>query len=1196
MPDMKEHIAYLSQEVGPRPAGTEEEQQAALYITEQFQKDAGLPAAIEDFNGVGDPDLPRMICGGAAAVFALLSLIVPVLGIVGVLVSLAAAALLICEELDKPILSKLLGRGVSQNVVAKYDPGASGEGSASRRRKVIIVARYDSGKVRQELQGPLPQMLPLVIKASIAATVALPVLLLIRCVALRNADGFLPVLFSILTVVALILAAVPCIIGALHKVAPYNEGANNNASGVAAVLELARRVGAGRVSEAELAEREDAIMHGEAAAWENDLIPEGAEFVYSGGSDVSRDSSGDLATAKAAIAALSGKPVSGMSAEDVERNLEKLEAQNRAAQEQQMRSREVEQMAIEQMRADAQYAGEEVAYSEVEYAGEQEIPVAAAESTDFVADSQPEPSYEPVVENVETPAPSRSVPAWFVKAQAKAKKNAAEEKPVQRSRYASALDAAVEESAGHFAQANSIVENELEQTVEAGREVIHEVKAPQWATIKPHQQDIPETMTDEGNPAPQGETAQTFSEEETNPKNGWGSGAQAIIDPMQAIQAQAVDQSAENEVEPVQSDAPEAVATTATEPAAASAQTRVSPAVGNIPEQFADPFATVAASPIDVAKLDLGEVPPMGDVPMPSFLNPRKVQEEALAKQTDTQRSSNRVDVTEAGIASNGVVETANLEALPQQLLESATPQADPFALAPAVQADRAAQEVSATTIPPMPAAASLSPVTLPEIGVAAAKPAPVAGLSKQRAPLADVESAGKTAAKSLLNMLPTIGSSDIESESADGDDKAGAQSAKANLLASLPSLSGAIKAADSVENPSVSGPIAFAGTPGATGAFAPVTEDLVKEMSPEVDPDDLYVDDADDSDYDENFTESGAFAGPGYVEMPKSRFRRFLDRFRHTDDLEEETPQEWLDVDDQFEARAVGKARGGWESFQNENYVEDGYADSDYPSEDDYRADDAAYGQPEASDGATQAFAPYDASSIDAATLTASQGATQANSAGMGQAASQDGVNAQPSRQWYGGAFSTRRMEQSNLDSEAISEEAAEAAAATVSQDVDDELNQIYQFRNPDIKTEVWFVALGSDLVQNAGMKAFVEAHASELRGAFIVEVGALGAGELSIIEHEGTLKPSRTSSRMKRYIRKASQASGVKLGNASILWEESAASYATKHGLQAMHLVGMKDGKPAYLGQQDDVAENIEDGKLESNLRFLMELLKNI
>ena len=68
MPDIKEHIAYLSQEIGARPAGTEEEQQAALYITEQFQKEAGLPANIEDFNGVGDPHLPSMICCGAAVV------------------------------------------------------------------------------------------------------------------------------------------------------------------------------------------------------------------------------------------------------------------------------------------------------------------------------------------------------------------------------------------------------------------------------------------------------------------------------------------------------------------------------------------------------------------------------------------------------------------------------------------------------------------------------------------------------------------------------------------------------------------------------------------------------------------------------------------------------------------------------------------------------------------------------------------------------------------------------------------------------------------------------------------------------------------------------------------------------------------------------------------------------------------------
>ena len=51
MPEILDHVAYLSQEIGPRPAGTEEEQQAALYITDQMQQEAGLSAVMEDFKG-----------------------------------------------------------------------------------------------------------------------------------------------------------------------------------------------------------------------------------------------------------------------------------------------------------------------------------------------------------------------------------------------------------------------------------------------------------------------------------------------------------------------------------------------------------------------------------------------------------------------------------------------------------------------------------------------------------------------------------------------------------------------------------------------------------------------------------------------------------------------------------------------------------------------------------------------------------------------------------------------------------------------------------------------------------------------------------------------------------------------------------------------------------------------------------------
>ena len=359
-----------------------------------------------------------------------------------------------------------------------------------------------------------------------------------------------------------------------------------------------------------------------------------------------------------------------------------------------------------------------------------------------------------------------------------------------------------------------------------------------------------------------------------------------------------------------------------------------------------------------------------------------------------------------------------------------------------------------------------------------------------------------------------------------------------------------------------------------------------------------MYVDDADDSAYDDHFTETGAFAGPGYMEMPKSRFRRLFDKFLHRKDDEEDTPQEWLDVDDNFEARAAGKARGGWESFQEEHY-EQGEYQGDYAVEADQNA--AAYpGATQAlpalqSDdlGATQAWTPQPID-VEAAGQEASRVAYD-DSFNVNDVADDEQSGSNRFRPWHGGAYSARRMENSNLSSEELADEAA-AAAVPTPVELNEELNEVYQFRNPDIDAEVWFVALGSELAQNSGMKAFLEAHQSELRGAFIVDIDAIGAGDLTMIEREGFLKPSKASSRMKRYIRKASQATGIKVASGALLSEESAASYAAKHGCQVTHLVGMEGGKPALYGQQDDIVENIDEKKLASNVDFLMELLKNM
>ena len=96
MPEPMDHVAYLSQEIGPRPAGTEEEQQTALYITEQMQKDAGLSAVIEDFNGVPSAETPKVVCCAFTFVFVLASLFVPVLGVAAIVVT---SLLRLCSQL-----------------------------------------------------------------------------------------------------------------------------------------------------------------------------------------------------------------------------------------------------------------------------------------------------------------------------------------------------------------------------------------------------------------------------------------------------------------------------------------------------------------------------------------------------------------------------------------------------------------------------------------------------------------------------------------------------------------------------------------------------------------------------------------------------------------------------------------------------------------------------------------------------------------------------------------------------------------------------------------------------------------------------------------------------------------------------------------------------------------------------------------
>ena len=477
------------------------------------------------------------------------------------------------------------------------------------------------------------------------------------------------------------------------------------------------------------------------------------------------------------------------------------------------------------------------------------------------------------------------------------------------------------------------------------------------------------------------------------------------------------------------------------------------------------------------------------------------------------------------------------------------------------------------------------------------------------------------------------------------------AEEKRAALRNAIPSLSGEFapvvideaKPADE-ENAEVSKTGSFATASASNEVpFAPVGDELVASLEPE----ERYVEDADDSSFDETTTETGAYAGPGYVEMPESRLSRFFNRFRKKEKVEETSTSEWLDVDENFDARTVGAERGSWESFRTDaddaaDTAKEAADTTDAPStaETTSRTKEAAEA-PETSDRATtrdrfarmqsasaaSAFAPAAAPAVDDEYASDFDDENDEEAPAQGRLFGEYeyvDVDEEDSRSWNGGAFSQLRARLAK--EEAVEEEAAELAEeagadldlATIEVEdaevqarettavplvdtteearIADETSMVYHFRNPDINTEVWFVALGGEYAGTSGMKAFLAQHSADLRGAVIINLEATGAGEFSFIAEEGRIMTQRPSSRMKRILQKASEITGLATPSASITWRESAASFAMKRGLQAMTLAGMEGGKPALMGQGDDVLENVDEASVAEKAQFIVELIKNI
>ena len=1052
-----DHIAYLSQEIGPRPAGTEEEQQAALYITERLQKDAHLSAQIEDFTCNSNALMTPIICYGVAIVAVLLGIILPVIAIPATVLALAAAGIAISEALDHPILSQAFTKGVSQNIVAKYEPTQSSDAAGSRRRKVIVVANYDSGKVRRETAGVFVRALRPLRYGALGGMVVAAVFMLLRGVVLS--EGAASLALAVLAGVCLIPSAVLLVFALLEKFGPFTEAANDNASGVAVMLEVARRLGNGEVSaDAPIATGEDVSFVSEKR--EPSSISDNLVQLKDG--PIVADTAQQRKETMAALTGAPEGPLAEVAAKAAELNekhaQEEAAADARAAYEERVRARhEAEAAAAEAARiAEAQ----------------------AASAAAAAAASRP-----------------ASVPDWYKKATEKAREKMAESNEqaaagdTYRSRFADYPTGAAQATAA--AEPATTQDKAATPAVVAASEPVVSEPAASAAPVARAAEPLAVSVADE-------------SKEIEAPKP---SADMYAVKPAEPVAVEVADSAQEltQENQPAQTEIEIAPVSASEEP---------------LPE----------AQQLAADKVPVSPAAATTRLPQMMYYQPPADRSAVQAERATTPRV---------------IVEATAAEAVDIAVDEKvAAQQSGVAAYEAAIAGSAHASEAAEAAAPAQPAAkvisANIPVVDLPRIELppmVAPEPKPISfDELRQRAPLASAAmNRGAEAAKSLLSTsVPQIETSAL-----------GATVAMPSMPAAPAVGAGAyeVPSAEQRSNVSLTGSFSAISSIGAE----PVGDELLEGVEPE----DMYIDDADDSAFQSDFTETGAFAGPGYVEMPQSRVGKFFGKFRRKKKEEEESASEWLGVGDDFDAREVGKARGGWESFRDEDDDWNGGAFSNMRARVLGEANGAA-----SADAAEQAPAPAPA------TPAVPQGASVSS------------------------------------DSFASAYEAALRHAASEGDKIEtaEEIQQIYSFAAGDINTEVWFVALGSELANNGGIKAFLAEHASEMRGAVIVNLEALGGGTLSYLEHEGDLSQAKCSPRMKRFIKKASQASGVQLASASIDWKESPASYAAKHRMQAMSLVGMDGYAPARYAQANDMVENIDSQSVDVAADFVVELLKNI
>lgn len=179
----------------------------------------------------------------------------------------------------------------------------------------------------------------------------------------------------------------------------------------------------------------------------------------------------------------------------------------------------------------------------------------------------------------------------------------------------------------------------------------------------------------------------------------------------------------------------------------------------------------------------------------------------------------------------------------------------------------------------------------------------------------------------------------------------------------------------------------------------------------------------------------------------------------------------------------------------------------------------------------------------------------------------------------WKGGAAASEELR--GTEDEPAEDELLEASASLAM----DEL----------LCHDIWFVALGANSLDHAGMKAFIAKHRPQLRGAFLINLDCVGAGNLSVLSSEGLVNTRRADRRINRLLKNAANDLHVELLETPFDWRSTDATPAMRMSMRAATIMGVNDfGLPALSRTADDVPENVDPGQAALVATLITELIR--